>query len=185
MNTTQTKTRRAKANDKATANLEALLAAGDNEQVAEIAAEEAAPTIDLPDGDDGSVGSIEEARVQNEAARRERKPRKASEPKSCLCSCGGLTAGGDFLPGHDQRHRGNLARAARNGDIAAKDELDRRGWDWVEHPVNGKLSDEQKAEKERERLQAKLTRARLAVAELEDELAAMEGAPAETPAPAA
>ncbi|MDP9363164.1 MAG: hypothetical protein M3Q10_02835 [Chloroflexota bacterium] len=184
MNTT-TKTRRTrKTNADATAALESRLGAGDREQEAEIAAEqEAAPAIDLPTGDDGSVGSYEEARMKNEEARR--RPRRAKEPRSCACQCGGLTGGGDFLPGHDQRHRGNLARKARAGDLAAKDELARRGWDYAENLVKGKLSDEQKAEKERERLQTKLTRARLVVAALEDELAAMEGVPAETPAPAA
>ena len=29
----------------------------------------------------------------------------------CACNCGGTTAGGDFLPGHDQRLRADLERS--------------------------------------------------------------------------
>ncbi|MBN7825130.1 hypothetical protein [Bowmanella dokdonensis] len=28
----------------------------------------------------------------------------------CACNCGGMTAGGNFLPGHDQRLRAELER---------------------------------------------------------------------------
>ena len=28
----------------------------------------------------------------------------------CACGCGGVTAGGNFLPGHDQRLRADLER---------------------------------------------------------------------------
>jgi len=37
-------------------------------------------------------------------------PRQDRGPRSCLCSCGGTTAGGRFLPGHDQRLYGELKR---------------------------------------------------------------------------
>lgn len=29
-------------------------------------------------------------------------PRKV-RPQSCACGCGGMTKGGEFLPGHDQK----------------------------------------------------------------------------------
>jgi hypothetical protein len=32
------------------------------------------------------------------------------EPRECLCSCGGMTKGGRFLPGHDARLHGELKR---------------------------------------------------------------------------
>lgn len=45
----------------------------------------------------------------------------------CQCNCGGWTAR-NFMPGHDQRHRGNLQRAAARGDSNALLELTMRGW---------------------------------------------------------
>ena len=35
---------------------------------------------------------------------------RAGEPRPCLCSCGGTTRGGTFLPGHDARLHGVLKR---------------------------------------------------------------------------
>ena len=37
-------------------------------------------------------------------------PRKGRQPQRCLCSCGGWTKGGTFLPGHDARLHGELKR---------------------------------------------------------------------------
>ena len=37
-------------------------------------------------------------------------PRKGRQPRPCLCSCGGTTRGGRFLPGHDARLHGELKR---------------------------------------------------------------------------
>ena len=37
-------------------------------------------------------------------------PRERRQPRSCLCSCGGTTRGGRFLPGHDARLHGELKR---------------------------------------------------------------------------
>src|SRR5687767_11246181 len=46
------------------------------------------------------------------------RPTKAkADPKECCCGCGELTRGGDFLPGHDARFRGQMLKA-----IDARDE---------------------------------------------------------------
>jgi hypothetical protein len=37
-------------------------------------------------------------------------PREGRQPRPCLCSCGGTTRGGRFLPGHDARLHGELKR---------------------------------------------------------------------------
>ena len=37
-------------------------------------------------------------------------PREGRKPRPCLCSCGGTTRGGRFLPGHDARLHGELKR---------------------------------------------------------------------------
>ena len=36
--------------------------------------------------------------------------REGRTPRRCLCSCGGMTKGGRFLPGHDARLHGELKR---------------------------------------------------------------------------
>ena len=56
-------------------------------------------------------------------------PREGRQPRPCLCSCGGTTRGGRFLPGHDARLHGELKRNLE------KDPLLR----------NERFSDEQKA----------------------------------------
>jgi hypothetical protein len=38
------------------------------------------------------------------------RPREGRLPRPCLCSCGGTTRGGRFLPGHDARLHGELKR---------------------------------------------------------------------------
>jgi hypothetical protein len=48
--------------------------------------------------------------------------------KQCVCGCGGTTKGGDFLPGHDARHKSNLFKEARAGNTDALAEIDRRNW---------------------------------------------------------
>lgn len=37
-------------------------------------------------------------------------PQKGRPPRACLCSCGGQTKGGRFLPGHDARLHAELKR---------------------------------------------------------------------------
>jgi hypothetical protein len=37
-------------------------------------------------------------------------PREGRTARPCLCSCGGMTKGGRFLPGHDMRLFGELRR---------------------------------------------------------------------------
>lgn len=57
-------------------------------------------------------------RLENEMAdekTKERKPRK-SDPKECLCGCGGTTKGGRFLPGHDAKLKSQLMNAYRAAD---------------------------------------------------------------------
>jgi hypothetical protein len=48
-------------------------------------------------------------------------PGKATKSATpCTCGCGGKTAGGRFLPGHDARLKGELQRHFRNGGLNAK-----------------------------------------------------------------
>jgi hypothetical protein len=44
-------------------------------------------------------------------------PRKGPQPQPCLCSCGGLTRGGRFLPGHDARLHAELKRNLQNDPL--------------------------------------------------------------------
>lgn len=53
--------------------------------------------------------------------------RTAKEPTLCECGCGEMAVR-KFRQGHDQRHKGNLLRAARAGNEAALAELEQRGW---------------------------------------------------------
>jgi hypothetical protein len=48
--------------------------------------------------------------------------------KQCVCGCAGTTKGGDFLPGHDARHKSALFREARAGSAEALAEIDQRNW---------------------------------------------------------
>jgi 8-oxo-dGTP pyrophosphatase MutT (NUDIX family) len=48
-------------------------------------------------------------------------PEARGEPKPCKDHCGGKTAGGDYLPGHDARHVKQLHQAVREGRMS-KDE---------------------------------------------------------------
>jgi len=48
--------------------------------------------------------------------------------RECLCGCGGVPRGGQFLPGHDAKLKSALRRRARGGDATALGELERRGW---------------------------------------------------------
>lgn len=66
------------------------------------------------------------------AAKRSRanaKPKAPLPGKVCLCGCLGMTKGGDFMMGHDARHKSNLIREVlAGGNADAEAELDRRGW---------------------------------------------------------
>lgn len=51
------------------------------------------------------------------------------KPLVCQCGCGMATAKGSiYCQGHDQRHKGQLIRAAVDGDDSAIDILVRKGW---------------------------------------------------------
>jgi hypothetical protein len=54
--------------------------------------------------------------------------RKVRKPRDCACGCGGITAGGEFLPGHDAKLLSNLTALALNGDKAALGEIAQRNW---------------------------------------------------------
>jgi hypothetical protein len=62
-----------------------------------------------------------EAELKDAKARaRALRPTKAkAEPKECGCGCGELTRGGEFLPGHDARFRGQMLKAIDAGDESA------------------------------------------------------------------
>jgi hypothetical protein len=44
-------------------------------------------------------------------------PRESRTPRRCMCSCGGMTKGGRFLPGHDARLHGELKRNLKNDPL--------------------------------------------------------------------
>jgi hypothetical protein len=44
-------------------------------------------------------------------------PREGRTLRPCMCSCGGKTKGGAFLPGHDAKLRSDLVAQIRKGDI--------------------------------------------------------------------
>ncbi len=44
-------------------------------------------------------------------------PREGRTPRRCMCSCGGMTKGGAFLPGHDARLRAELVAQIKKGDV--------------------------------------------------------------------
>ena len=50
------------------------------------------------------------------------------EKRLCGCGCGGTPKGGQYLPGHDARHKAAVFRAARLGDPVAKATITRKGW---------------------------------------------------------
>ena len=53
----------------------------------------------------------------------------AKKPKKCGCGCGGMTKGGQFLPGHDAKLKGFLKKAAREDHSeAAFERLVALGW---------------------------------------------------------
>jgi hypothetical protein len=61
-----------------------------------------------PDGTGQASGGHEERR---------KTPREGRTPWRCLCSCGGMTKGGRFLPGHDHRLYSELKRNVQNDPL--------------------------------------------------------------------
>lgn len=60
-------------------------------------------------------------RLAAEMAATTPKARKAKTPKACACNCGGLTKGGNWLPGHDGIYLGRkLAEAREQLAVEAK-----------------------------------------------------------------
>ncbi len=51
-------------------------------------------------------------------------PRKGSRPRPCLCSCGGTTRGGRFLPGHDARLHAELKRNLEKDPLLRNERFD-------------------------------------------------------------
>lgn len=103
---------------------------------------------------------------------------KAREPKPCRCGCGALSQTGDYAPGHDSRFKSQLLTAARAGDESAAETLVRT-FPTLYPTVatitakgsSGRLSAEERDTRARERVAAKLAKARYQVATLEQELA--------------
>ena len=60
-----------------------------------------------------------ELKVAKARARALRPTKAKAEPKLCADGCGELTRGGDFLPGHDARFRGQMLKAIDAGDESA------------------------------------------------------------------
>lgn len=46
----------------------------------------------------------------------------------CGCGCGGTPKRGNFLPGHDAKHKSALGKKYLAGDAAAGEELQKNGW---------------------------------------------------------
>lgn len=56
-------------------------------------------------------------------------PKPKPTPRACVCGCNEMTKGGEFLPGHDARHKAALIREVKaGGNDEAYAELERRGW---------------------------------------------------------
>ena len=49
-------------------------------------------------------------------------PRRGRTPRRCMCSCGGTTKGGRFLPGHDARLHSELMAQIKKGDVLLRSE---------------------------------------------------------------
>ena len=49
-------------------------------------------------------------------------PREGLTPRPCMCSCGGMTKGGRFLPGHDAKLRSELMAQIKKGDVLLRSE---------------------------------------------------------------
>jgi hypothetical protein len=49
-------------------------------------------------------------------------PREGCTPRPCMCSCGGTTKGGRFLPGHDAILRSELVAQIKKGDVLLRSE---------------------------------------------------------------
>jgi hypothetical protein len=58
----------------------------------------------------------------------EKKPRVPRPAVGACECCGEATKGGKFLPGHDAKMKSRLREAAKQGDMDAQTELERRGW---------------------------------------------------------
>ena len=84
----------------------------------------------------------------------ERKPRAAAAPKKapqeCRCGCGEMTGGGNYRPGHDARHAGQVVASAMEGaDLEALIDLHFFDTPKLEEKVrkNYKLAMEREAKK--------------------------------------
>ncbi|AOE44398.1 hypothetical protein SEA_GHOBES_47 [Gordonia phage Ghobes] len=54
--------------------------------------------------------------------------KKGKTPKNCVCGCEQLTRGGNYLPGHDARHAGHLARRVVEGRETLEQALEQLPW---------------------------------------------------------
>jgi hypothetical protein len=62
-------------------------------------------------------------RASHGPGRASERPREGRTPRPCLCSCGGITKGGRFLPGHDARLHGELKRQLRSDPLLRSDKF--------------------------------------------------------------
>jgi hypothetical protein len=68
------------------------------------------------------------------------KPAKAPKPATaCLCGCGGVTGGGNFIPGHDSKLKSALLQAFRAGGLSPEREslVEALGWGRFLTPAPG------------------------------------------------
>lgn len=56
-------------------------------------------------------------------------PKKGKTPKDCKCGCGEQTKGGNYNPGHDARHAGQVARAVLDGDLELEAAIEANFWE--------------------------------------------------------
>jgi hypothetical protein len=86
-------------------------------QEAKAIGRDGAPTTDASEGSSGR----EEPRTG---------PRVGRTPRPCLCSCGGTTRGGRFLPGHDARLHGEPKRNLEKDPLLRNERFtdDQRGY---------------------------------------------------------
>ncbi len=123
-------------------------------------------------------GGGEEATAEVMAAIDSAANQAAPKPgRLCDDGCGDTTKGGRFLPGHDMKLKSSLLRQFDSGDAGAGAVLVANGWatdeSLAERGAKTTLTDSERAERKRLRLEAKLDQARAEVAKLEAELAAL------------
>ena len=79
-----------------------------------------AGTLTLPESWGAAGARTIPASSGHEEGRKTTREGRTARP--CLCSCGGMTKGGRFLPGHDARLCSELVAQIKKGDVLLRSE---------------------------------------------------------------